>query len=71
MREPMLDELLEEPIIRKVMLADGYSADDIRLLVTQAGARAGFPVRSGPRDFKGFAVLGCCASRAAASPEPN
>lgn len=64
MREPMLDELLEEPIIRKVMLADGYSADDIRLLIRQAGARAGYPSRSGPRDFKGLAALGCCKEQA-------
>lgn len=39
-REPTLDELLNEPIIRKVMAADGYSADDIRLLLRQASARA-------------------------------
>ena len=39
-REPTLDELLNEPIIRKVMAADGYSAEDIRLLMRQANARA-------------------------------
>ena len=39
-REPTLDELLNEPIIRKVMAADGYSAEDIRLLLRQASARA-------------------------------
>lgn len=70
MREPMLDELLEEPIIRKVMLADGYSAEDIRLLISQAGARAGYP-STAPRDFKGFAMLGCCGGRTATSPQPN
>jgi hypothetical protein len=31
--EPTLDELLEEPIIRLVMAADGVSADDLRDLV--------------------------------------
>lgn len=39
-REPMLDDLLEEPIIRKMMVADGHSADDIRLLMREAGARS-------------------------------
>ena len=39
-RELTLDQLLNEPIIRKVMAADGYSADDIRLLLRQANARA-------------------------------
>jgi len=38
--EPTLDELLNEPIIREVMAADGYSAEDIRLLLRQASARA-------------------------------
>ena len=48
-REPTLDELLNEPMIRKVMIADGYSAEDIRLLLRQANARAtedGYPQRS-------------------------
>ncbi len=35
-RELTLDELLNEPVIRKVMIADGYSAEDIRLLIRQA-----------------------------------
>ena len=39
-REPTLDELLNEPMIRKAMAADGYSAEDIRLLLRQASARA-------------------------------
>ena len=38
-RGPTLDELLNEPMIRKVMIADGYSANDIRLLMRQATAR--------------------------------
>jgi hypothetical protein len=38
--EPTLDELLSEPMIRKVMAADRYSADDIRLLLSEASARA-------------------------------
>ena len=37
--EPTLDELLNEPMIRKVMAADRYSADDIRLLLREASAR--------------------------------
>ena len=32
-REPTLDELLNEPIIRQVMIADGHEPDDIRLLM--------------------------------------
>jgi len=39
-REPTLDELLNEPMIRKVMVDDGYSADDVRLLMGLAMARA-------------------------------
>ena len=39
-RELTLDELLDEPMIRKVMIADGYSAEDIRLLMRQATARS-------------------------------
>ena len=39
-RELTLDELLNEPMIRKVMIADGYSAEDIRLLMRQATARS-------------------------------
>jgi hypothetical protein len=41
-RELTLDELLSEPIIRKVMKADGYTPDDIRRLVHRAGARKPF-----------------------------
>jgi hypothetical protein len=41
-REPTLDEILNEPIIRKVMAVDGYTADDIRYLIRQAGARKPF-----------------------------
>ena len=39
-REPTLDELLNEPMIRKVMAADGYRAEDVRVLMRQANARA-------------------------------
>jgi hypothetical protein len=39
-REPTLDDLLGETIIRQVMVADGYEPDDIRLLMRQASARA-------------------------------
>jgi len=39
-REPTLDEILDEPIIRKVMTRDGYTPDDIRLLMRQASVRA-------------------------------
>jgi hypothetical protein len=38
-REATLDDLLSEPIMRKVMARDGFSADDIRHLVRQARAR--------------------------------
>lgn len=38
-REPTLDDLLSEPIIRKVMAVDGYTPDDIRTLMRRAGAR--------------------------------
>lgn len=41
-REPTLDEILNEPIIRKVMAIDGYSSDDIRCLMRQARARKPF-----------------------------
>ena len=46
-REPTLDELLNEPIIRKVMAADGYSAEDIRLFA-EAGERPRLLGRVGP-----------------------
>lgn len=38
-REPTLDDLLNEPLIRKVMAVDGFTVDDIRNLMRQAGAR--------------------------------
>ena len=38
--EPTLDELLNEPMIRDVMAADHYSADDVRLLLWEASARS-------------------------------
>ena len=38
-REATLDELLSEPIIRKVMASDGVRAADVRQLVQQASAR--------------------------------
>ncbi|MER9202937.1 hypothetical protein NKH74_27740 [Mesorhizobium sp. M0933] len=41
-REPTLDEILNEPIIRKIMAVDGYSSDDIRYLMGQAGPRNPF-----------------------------
>lgn len=41
-REPTLDEILSEPIIRKIMTVDGYSSDDVRYLMRQAGARKPF-----------------------------
>lgn len=71
MHEPVLDELLEEPIIRKVMLADGYSADDIRLLIKEAGARAGHSSRPAPSDLPHLSALRCCGGPAAANPQPN
>jgi hypothetical protein len=41
-REPTLDEILNEPIIRKIMAVDGHTPDDIRYLMRQAGARKPF-----------------------------
>lgn len=38
-RELTLDDLLNDPIIRKVMAVDGFTADDIRDLMRRAGAR--------------------------------
>jgi hypothetical protein len=38
-REVTLDDLLSEPIIRKVMARDGVRAEDIRRLVQQASVR--------------------------------
>ena len=38
-REATLDELLNEPIIRKVMASDGVRAADVRWLVQQASIR--------------------------------
>jgi hypothetical protein len=38
-REPTLDDLLNDPVVRKVMKADGYSAEEIVSLMHQAGAR--------------------------------
>lgn len=65
MSEPKLDELLAEPIIRKVMLADGYSAEDIRLLLRQAGDRSRYVSHSPKHEFEGFAALGCSKSQTA------
>ena len=42
-REPTLDDLLNDPVIRKVMKADGHSAEDILSLMHQAGARMSAP----------------------------
>ena len=38
--EPTLDDLLNEPMIRQVMAADGYGPEVVRLLLMQANARA-------------------------------
>lgn len=38
-REPTLEDLLGEPIIRQIMASDGVDADDIRLLMRIAAAR--------------------------------
>jgi hypothetical protein len=65
-REPTLDELLNEPIIRQVMLSDGVRADDIRELLRTAGDRDAshgaddsFPAPAYPARFHTF---GCGAS---------
>ncbi|RWA98728.1 MAG: hypothetical protein EOS07_11325 [Mesorhizobium sp.] len=38
-REPTLDDLLSEPIILTIMAIYGHTADDIRHLMHQVGAR--------------------------------
>ena len=55
-REPTLDELLNEPMIREVMAADGYSADDIRLLLRQANTRADTGDYRQPRSATGARI---------------
>ena len=55
--EPTLDELLNEPMIRKVMAADRYSADDIRLLLTEASTRANAGDYRQPRSGHGRTSL--------------
>ena len=55
-REPTLDELLNEPMIRKVMAADGYSAEDIRLLMRHAHARADAGGYRQPRPVTGSRI---------------
>lgn len=37
-REPTLEELLNDTLIRQVMATDGYSPDDFRSLFKKAGA---------------------------------
>jgi hypothetical protein len=55
-REPTLDELLNEPIIRKVMAADGYNAEDVRVLMRQANARANAGNYRQPRPATGARI---------------
>jgi hypothetical protein len=38
-REPTLDDLLSEPVIQTVMEIYGHTADEIRHLMNQVGAR--------------------------------
>jgi hypothetical protein len=38
-REPTLDEILNEPIIRKIMAVDGHTGDDIRHLMRLAARK--------------------------------
>jgi hypothetical protein len=49
-REPTLDDLLSEPIIRKIMAVDDYTADDIRYLMRQAARKPLVKLR---KPFKG------------------
>ena len=65
--EPTLEDLLREPIIRKVMASDGYSDEDIRRLMWQAGARgAAFdpvPLPAGaPAARSAIASSACCTA---------
>lgn len=66
-REPMLDDLLEEPIIRKMMVADGHSAEDIRLLMREAGARSPAFTLMGRRAVP---QVGCYKSQQSTSVHP-
>ena len=40
-REPTLEELLNDTLVRQVMATDGYSPDDFRNLFKSAGAPRG------------------------------
>ncbi|APH71918.1 hypothetical protein [Aquibium oceanicum] len=42
-----IDELLSEPIIRKLMASDGIKAEDIRSLLDEAKARANITTSAG------------------------
>ncbi len=45
--DPTIDELLGEPIIRTLMARDGVRAEEIRVLMDRAQARAETTSRSG------------------------
>lgn len=42
-REPTLEDLLNEPIIRKVMKRDGTTQEEVRRLMLQASTRLNGP----------------------------
>ena len=58
-REATLNELLSEPIIRKVMARDGVRAGDIRRLLRQANARRMRPRAICETRFPEIAGRGC------------
>ncbi len=68
-REPTLDDLLEEPIIRQIMIADGHAPEDIRRLMRNVGIGADREV-SGPAILAAGIVQGrgiggfCCRAGA-------
>lgn len=66
LREPTLEELLNEPIVRQLMLSDGVSADEIRLLMRTAAAREDCGI-DGLKVFACYAQAPafCCTATAA------
>jgi hypothetical protein len=67
-REPTLDEILNESIVRKVMAVDGYSSDDIRHLMRQARARKPFVKILKPTKVEGASQRLVISATLASSP---
>jgi hypothetical protein len=66
--EPTLDDLLEEPIIRQIMIADGQGPDEIRRLMQKVGGadrKVAGPAMLAAGIVQGRDVPGfCCRARA-------